>query len=271
MKFIKNHLMFILPLMAILFSIEFYLVFERTTKSYEKILTEGYSMLVVTKRPMTLKKFQRLNHQIRSLKEVERSNIISQVSKGMTEENAKKILAVLPYFYNLGLQSYVHTEELAFIKKDLQKSSNIKKVETFDSAYEDSYRLFSFIKFMLKVFIVFMAIVSLFLILKQMQIWKYAHKERMQVMEIFGAPLMLRSGVLFRMALIDAIISALFISSIFYAIQTQWALESHIDIITQNYQALFKLNDIGILMISAITIVVVSVYLVVHSSKGEQE
>ena len=29
MKFIKNHLMFILPLMAILLGIEFYLVFER--------------------------------------------------------------------------------------------------------------------------------------------------------------------------------------------------------------------------------------------------
>ena len=38
MKFIKNHLMFILPLMAILLGIEFYLVFDRTTDSYEKVL-----------------------------------------------------------------------------------------------------------------------------------------------------------------------------------------------------------------------------------------
>ena len=38
MKFIKNHLMLILPLMAILLGIEFFLVFDRTTNTYEKSL-----------------------------------------------------------------------------------------------------------------------------------------------------------------------------------------------------------------------------------------
>lgn len=40
MKFIKNHLMFILPLMAILLGIQFFLVFDRMTSGYEERLKE---------------------------------------------------------------------------------------------------------------------------------------------------------------------------------------------------------------------------------------
>ena len=218
MKFIKNHLMFILPLMAILLGIEFYLVFERTTDTYEKGLKEGYSMLVVTKKPMELSAFQTLNEHISTAEKIKRESIISEVAKGVSQSSSKEILAALPYFYNLGLDTYLHISGLEKIKKDLEADTNIKKVETFGSSYNSSYRLFSFIKFILKIFIVFMAVVSLFLIIKQMEIWKYAHKERMQVMEIFGAPLMLRSGVLFKVAFVDAIFSTILVSAILYQI-----------------------------------------------------
>ena len=116
-----------------------------------------------------------------------------------------------------------------------------------------------------------MAVVSLFLIIKQMEIWRYAHKERMQVMEIFGAPLMLRSGVLFRMAFVDAIFSTILVSAIFFYVKFYWASQSGIDIMMQNQEALFKLSDIGILLASAIMIVITAVYTVVFSSKGVQE
>ena len=271
MKFIKNHLMFILPLMAILLGIEFYLVFERTTDTYEKGLKEGYTMLAVAKKPMELSDFQALNDHISSAEKIERETIVTEVAKGVSKSSSKEILAALPYFYNLGLDTYLHTSGLEEIKKDLEADANIKKVETFGSSYHSSYRLFSFIKLILKVFIVFMAVVSLFLIIKQMEIWKYAHKERMQVMEIFGAPLMLRSGVLFRMAFIDALFSTILVSGIFFYIKLYWAVGSGIDILMQNQAALFRLSDIGILLGSAILIVIIAVYTVVFSSKGVQE
>lgn len=271
MKFIKNHLMFILPLMAILLGIEFYLVFERTTSTYEKGLKEGYSMLVVTKKPMELSAFQTLNEHISTAENIKRESIVSEVAKGVSHSSSKEILAALPYFYNLGLDSYLHTSGLEKIKKDLEADTNIKKVETFGSSYHSSYRLFSFIKFILKIFIVFMAVVSLFLIIKQMEIWKYAHKERMQVMEIFGAPLMLRSGVLFKVAFVDAIFSTILVSGIFFYTKFYWAVESGIDIMMQNQEALFKYSDIGVLLASSILIVIIAVYTVVFSSKGVQE
>lgn len=271
MKYIKNHLMFILPLMAILLGVEFYLVFDRTTKSYEKTLTAGYTMLVVTKKPVKLEDFQKLNTHIITLSHVERENIIQEVAKGVSKSSSEAILKALPYFYNLGLDSYVHTNELTQIKNDLEAESNIKKVETFGSSYNSNYKLFEFIKFTLKVFIAFMAIVSLFLIIKQMEIWKYSHKERMRVMEIFGAPLMLRSGVLFRVAFVDAIFATIFVSGIFFYIKFHWAANSGIDIMVQNIDELFQVSDISILLGCAMLIVIVAVYSVVFSNKGVQE
>ncbi len=270
MKFIKSHLMFIFPLVAILLGLEFYLVFDRTTDTYEKGLKEGYSMLVVTKKPMELSSFKALNKHISSSENIERKNIVSEIVKGVSKNSSKEILSSLPYFYNVGLDEYLHTSNIEMIKKDLELDTNIKKVETFGSSYNSSYKLFSFIKLTLKVFIIFMAVVSLFLIIKQMEIWKYAHRERMQVMEIFGAPLMLRSGVLFKVAIADAFIATILTSALFFYVKFQWAAQSGIDIMMQNQEELFKLTDIGILLGSALFIVVIAVYSVVFSSKGVQ-
>ncbi len=263
--------MFILPLMAILLGIEFYLVFERTTDSYEKGLKEGYSMLVVSKKPIDLDTFKTLNSHISSAKKIKREEIVSKISKGVSKSSTKEILDALPYFYNVGLDAYVNTSKLETIKQDIQANENVKRVETFGNSYSSSYKLFSFIKFTLKLFIVFMGIVSLFLIIKQMEIWKYAHKERMQVMEIFGAPLMLRSGVLFKVAIVDAFIATVLTTMLFLYVKFQWAANSGIDIMMKNQEELFKMSDIALLLGSALLIVIIAVYSVVFSAKGVEE
>ncbi len=271
MKFIKNHLMFILPLMAILLGVEFYLVFDRTTDSYEKGLTEGYSMLVVTHEPASLKTLQGINAHISSSTKIKRENIVSEIAKGVSKSSSKEILDALPHFYTVHLDTYLNTDGLEKIKTDLEAHANVKSVETFGSAYSSSYRLFAFIKLSLKIFIVFMAVVSLFLIIKQMEIWKYTHRQRMQVMEIFGAPLMLRSGVLFKVAIMDAIFASIFTSLFFVYIKFKWAANSGIDMMVQNKEELFKVTDMAILLGVALLIVIIAVYSVVYTTKGEQE
>jgi cell division transport system permease protein len=263
--------MFILPLMAILLGIEFYLVFDRTTDSYEKGLKEGYTMFVVSKKPMELADFKVLNTHIDSSEAIKREEVVSDIVKGINKNNKKEILKALPYFYNVGLDSYVDTSELERIKADLESNEQIKRVETFGSSYSSAYRLFAFIKFTLKLFIGFMGVVSLFLIIKQMEIWKYAHKRRMQVMEIFGAPLMLRSGILFKVAIADAIVATIITAMIFLYVKFQWAAQSGIEIMMKNQENLFRLSDLGILLGSALLIVLIAVYVVVFSSSGVEE
>ncbi len=271
MKYIKNHLMFILPLMAILLGIEFFLVFDRITKSYEEGLKDGYSMLVVTKKPATLNEFKTLNKHVNNIEIIERKNIVEEIVKDVSQGTYKEILTALPYFYNIGLDAYLSTANLKKTKQDLEKDINVKKVETFGNSYSSAYKLYSFIKFTLKLFIGFMSIVSIFLIIKQMEIWKYAHKERMQVMEIFGAPLMLRSGILFKAAILDSFIATVLTSLFFIYIKLQWAANSGIDIMMKKQEELFIVNDIAILLGAALLIVIIAVYSVVFSSKGVQE
>ena len=116
-----------------------------------------------------------------------------------------------------------------------------------------------------------MLMVSLFLIIKQMEIWKYAHVQRMQIMDIFGAPLMLRSGILFKVAIIDAIFATIMTSLFFLYIKFIWAANSGIDIMVQNKEELFKVTDMLILLGVALLIVIIAVYTVVFSTKGVEE
>ena len=271
MKFIKNHLMFILPLLAILLGAEFFMVFERTTQLYEKGLKESYTMMVVSHKPVELSQLQELNRHIHSSEPIQRERIVSQIAKGLNRSSSKEILGALPYFYNVGLDSYMKTSALDDIKLDLESDPNIKMVETFGTNHDSSYRLFSFIKFILNLFILFMAVVSLFLIMKQMEVWKYTHEERMKVMEIFGAPLMLRLGVLFRVAIVDAIVAGVLMSLIFFYVKFQWAERSGIDIIMQNHEMLMEITDLGTLFISALLIVIVAVFSTAFTSKGVRE
>ena len=104
-----------------------------------------------------------------------------------------------------------------------------------------------------------------------MEIWKYAHQERMQVMEIFGAPLMLRSGVLFRIAVVDAFIATLLTSGVFFYVKYIWAPKSGIDLMMQKQEELFQTADVGLLLGVALLLVIVAVYTVVVSSKGVRE
>ncbi len=270
MKFIKDHIMFILPLVAILLGIEFFLVFDRMTASYEQRLREGYSMLVVSKEPMTLREFKSINSNIGQSIKIERSEIIKEISLGQNEEDTQQILNALPNFYTIKLAKYLDTSDLDRLQKDLMANNKIKSVETFGNSYSSNYKLFSFIKFILKVFIIFMSVVSLFLVIKQMEVWGYIHKERMQVMEIFGAPIMLRSGVLFKVAIVDAFIATSIIVSIFLYFRYQLAEISEVDALTNNSELLFQTNDAIVLLMSAIIIVIISVFIVVFSSREKE-
>lgn len=271
MKFIKNHLMFIMPLMAILLGIQFFLVFDRMTSGYEEKLRNGYSILVVANKPVTTSEFKSLSSQISTSEKIERNEILQEISVGQDPEDTKAILDALPEFYTLKLVKYLDTKSLEKVKNDLEKEKKITRVETFGSDYNSNYKLFSFIKFTLKAFIFFMAVVSLFLIVKQMEVWGYIHKERMQVMEIFGAPMILKTGILFRVAIVDAIIATILIILFFLSLGTMWAPYSGVDVVMQNHSLIFNNSDILILLGSALSIVVVSVLIVVFGINGGDE
>jgi len=262
MKSIKNHIMFILPLLAILLGIESFMVFGRVTASYGETLKEAYTILVVANKPIKTETFQKLSQHISRVETLEREAIVSQIAQGMSNASGKEILKTLPYFYTLHLDRYLDSGAIENIKKRLISHPDIRRVETFGQAHNANYNLYMLIRAALWTFVGFMVFTSLFLVVKQMEIWQLEHRERMQVMEILGASAMLRSGVLFRIALTDALIATLITIGIFAFLRYGWVSQSQIHLLMRKQSLLFEYKDIAILGGIALMIVVVSVVLV---------
>lgn len=263
MKFIKHHLSLIFPLVAILLGLEFFIVFDRTTDTFEKNLKNNYSMIVIAKQEMSIDDFKSWDDHVEQVREKKYDNLL----EGM--EMDESLQAVLPFAYSIKLNKYLTLEELEEVKENLKKSGNLTSIESFQSSYQSKYELFSFVKLAFQTFIIFMSIIGFFLIVKQMEVWNFLHAERMKVMEIFGASLLLRSRVLINMALIDAIISAIITSLVFYVVQNLWVRGSQIEILKDNVDLMFSYTDIFILLLASVSVVMVAVYLVVVNVKEE--
>ncbi len=271
MKFIKRHVSLIFPLIAILLGLEFFIVFDRTTDSFEKGLKAGYSMMVVSKDEMSIDDFKAWDSHIEQVQELEKSKILKRLNMDKDKSKQKSFESSLPNFYSLKLDGYLTVDELESVKNNLQKSSNILTIETFHSTYQSKYELFSFIKFSFQTFIIFMTIIGFFLIVKQMEVWNFLHAQRMKVMEIFGASLFLRSKVLINMALIDAVISAIITSWLFYLFKNSWVQGSQMEILKDNIDGVFKFSDVFILLFASITVVMIAVFLVVLNVNVKEE
>ncbi len=266
MKSIKEHLMFILPLMAMLLGIEFILIFNRVTSNYEQKLKNEYAILVVSKKELTTPIARSASKYIQSVEAMNREEIAKEVTSGMQDNALVAILKDLPYFYRIHLTKYLSLDELKDIRAKLKKIDGVLNVEIFGETYHSKHTMFRLVKIILNIFILMLFIVSLFLVIKQMEVWQLAHKERMQIMEIFGAPLMLRSGVLFKIAFIDAIIATLLNIFIFIYLKSTWAKNSDIDFIRDNQASFLHWSDFILMLFTAIVIVSISVFVVAIKS-----
>jgi cell division transport system permease protein len=74
-------------------------------------------------------------------------------------------------------------------------------------------------KDVVQIFSIAIAAVTSLLILKEMRLWQFQHAERMSIMALFGAPVWLRSAVLFRLAIVDAIIATIILCLAFFLIE----------------------------------------------------
>jgi cell division transport system permease protein len=271
MKSVKEHLMFLLPLMAILLGIEFFLVFNRVTDNYEEKLRKSYSMLVVASRPFAMADFRKIDRHISQADPITKEKIADEIVRGMNRAADREILKALPYFYTIRLDRYLGRKDIETIRGKLLGIGGIKKVETFGENHRAKYNLFVFLKIIFWSFVTLMSLVSIFLVVKQMEVWQMAHRERMKIMEIFGAPLLLRSGLLFRMGITDALLSTVLSAGLFAFLRYYFAPRSGIEILLDRQDLLFRFSDLAVLAGIALVIVVAAVMSVTFSSREPRE
>jgi cell division transport system permease protein len=209
MKSVRNHLSLVIALFTIVFTMQIYLAVDRTVNAYESNLNENYSIVVVTDKKMEADALLALSTKIKSAEEISTKEVIDRLQSQMKQRHIDLLKLSLPHFYALHLNHFPTPSEVNELHQRLQKSSNISRVEDFAQSHDTLYKLLLLFKSVVIIFAIAIFAVTSLLVLKEMRIWQFQHNERMSIMAMFGAPVWMRSAILFRLSIVDALIASL--------------------------------------------------------------
>jgi len=223
MKSFRNHLSLIIALATILFTVQIFLIIERSTAAYETTLKNDYSILVVAERTLEPDAIVPLDRRIDRAEAIDPGHLLESLKGEIDPQSIALLSVTLPRFYRIHLKHYPTPAEINSISATLKRYPRIERVENFSQNHDLVYKLLLLYKKVSVVFSAIILIVTTLLIFKELKIWQYQHRQRMNIMALFGAPLWLRSAVLFRLALVDAIIASVLVNLLFiFLVQYQW-------------------------------------------------
>ncbi|BAF69868.1 hypothetical protein [Nitratiruptor sp. SB155-2] len=263
MRSLKNHLSLIIPLFAILFAVEFYLLIERAIHSYEKKLAQDYSIILVAKKPLDTNSLKKQFPLIANVESIDPKQVIKRLKMRGIEVDFQSLENFLPYFYKITLQKFLSNEEIEKIKKKLLHLSSVTRVEIFTQTHHKMYQFLLFVKNITQLFLAIIVLTSGMLVFKQIEIWFLEHKERMYIMSLFGASWWMRNAVLFKLAITDTIASVVLVAGVVWYLlhthlfQSFLGLDLTFDPNTIVFEDAGWLFSIG-LIVSFITIVIIS-------------
>lgn len=218
MKSLKNHLSLIIALFTVLASVQIYVAVDRTIAAYESHLKNDYSVIVVASKSINPDEFKAMNSMIDRSEPISTAQVLERLKGEMSQKNLDLLKLTLPKFYRLYLNRFPTPLEISQLQKKLESNSVIERVEGFSQTHDTVYKLMLLFKDVVQIFSIAIAAVTSLLILKEMRLWQFQHAERMNIMALFGAPVWLRSAVLFRLAIVDAIIATLILCLAFFLI-----------------------------------------------------
>jgi|SRR3989339_908889 cell division transport system permease protein len=269
MKSVKNHLSLVIALLSILFSMQVFFIVDRSIEAYKVNLASSYSVIAVSKKPLESSEIVKINKIISSVQELSPDSVIKRLSSDMKNTNVELLKLTLPKFYKLSLAYYPTSEEVKELRADLLANNSITKVEDFSHTHGTTYKLLLLFKNVVSLFTFVVLIVTVLLIFKELRIWQYKHNERMTIMGLFGAALWLRSAVLFRLAIVDALIASFLAFGIFFYLSSYpWVLEQ-LGSIGINIVIFNPINDFLVILGVAISISIVLASLIVIGHKEE--
>ena len=226
MKSFKNHLSLVIALVSILFSIQVFNIVDRSIDAYKQKLTNNYSLVIVSQDKLQAKELKGKIAAIADVIQLSPESVIKKLNTKISKNNIELLKATLPKFYKLKLSKYPSPDEIKKIKKQLLKIKSITKVESFSATHDTIYNLLLLFKTVISVLAFAILIVTILLIFKELRIWQFKHNERMSIMSLFGAPTWLRSAVLFRLAIVDAVVASLITFVMFsYIASSSWVSE----------------------------------------------
>ncbi len=122
MNTLKKHLAFIIPLVALLFSLECVLFINQAIEQKEKKLIEDYSVVLASTQKLSLELLRQNFSEIIALKEIDPNYSLEPLQKTLGTDGLKELRKNLPFFYSLQLSTFPTQERLENIKEKLLKT-----------------------------------------------------------------------------------------------------------------------------------------------------
>lgn len=215
MRSINSHFSIIISVFVLLFSFQFASLVSTVVEEYSQKMINDYSIVVVASVELKEDELIAAVPQVRSLEEISSKKILDRLKNDMSSKNLSLLQVALPKFYSLKLGQFPDGKTIEIIKEKLLSHSSITRVETFAKTHDKIFKIFLLLKAMMYIFTGFIAFIAVLLIFKQIRIWTYEHSRRMSIMTLFGASFFMKSAMLYRMTLVDSLISAFLVCSVY--------------------------------------------------------
>lgn len=221
MKFIKQHLSLIFPLMMLLFSFESAVLIQRAVEEHEKKLSQDYSIVIASNSPITRETLKRQIREVKDIQSIDPQVVFKDLQHTISAKNLEILKSQLPLFYSITLTIFPNQSQLKSISTKLSKIDGIQKTELFAKTHSKVYRLLLLLKKSILFFGSLLGILSVLLMVKQVEVWHLQHSKRMEIMSYLGAPSWMKNKILFKLAFIDSLIASLVvIGGMFYILQS---------------------------------------------------
>jgi cell division transport system permease protein len=264
----KNHVSLIFALIVMLLSIQSIKTLNKLANDYEQKITNSYSIVIVSYSAVTLDTLKNLYSHIKQIEKISPDKVIQNIKGGVSAANLALLKTSLPKFYRIKLDFYPSDKELENLKKILKKVKNITKIESFSKTQAIIYKMLVLNKLIIFIFAIMIFLIAALLVIRQMEIWKLRHNERMRIMAIFGAPLWLRSAVLFRLCIVDSILASVLVVGFFYYLSSSKTITAYLNELGIGHVGFDVISGFFVLFAMALAISILSVsYVVVRSDQ----
>jgi len=269
MKSVKTHFGVIISLLSLLMALQFGFFVQRLIASYEIVMKNEYSIVVVASKELSLEDVNSSIGEIIKLENINPRAVLDRLKDKISVENLEKLKSNLPKFYNVKIGFFPSNSELKQIGESLEAIEGVNKVEVFAKAHDSIYKVLLLMKNIIFIFTVLIVILGIMLMIRQMKIWLLEHSRRIDIMELFGASYILKSARLYQVAIFDTFVAFLLCVA-FYAFLPDFAFfHNTLNTIGVNI-APITLKEIGILFIIGILLALICVTLVMVSIREKK-
>ena len=247
MKSLKNHISVILSLFILLFSVQFSTVIYKIIQNQNKKLIRNYSIVLVSDKKINTIDLQKIVKEINLVSPISPKKIVNKLKNSMSSENLTILKIALPYFYSVTLNTLPSKDRLNKIKSQLLALKQVTRVEIFTKTYENIYQMLQILQLITYIFTAIIALMATLLLFKQIRIWILEHEKKIKIMGYFGANYWIKSAFLYKLVLIDSLISTSFVAAIFIYLPNNLFVREKLNALSINIPDFDIIYDNGIL------------------------